>query len=165
MDEEHKRSRAQRHAEDEIILASTNITNIIRNYQHTIGMINFPMYTFQVSMKSASALLDMIQRPDAPDVFHSLIVALSASSRRWTLAHGALKVLWVTIKERELDKYLKEPTKELFNQIAVEHWGPDYHLMFERCSYPNYAASEKGRRDLEEMGELLEKAARLNLDC
>lgn len=62
-------------------------------------------------------------------------------------------------------KLLTEETKELFHQAAVERWAADNHLMFERCSYPNYAASEKGRRELEEKGELLEKAARLNLDC
>lgn len=158
-------TRTQRHAEDEIIFASTNIANIFRNYQRTIGLTNFPMYTFQACMKSASALLNMLHRPTVPDVFHQLIVALAAASRRWIIAHGAIKVMWVTIKERQLDGPLLEATKELFHSVAVENWGSDTHLLFERCSYPNYAAFEKGRLDVEEMGELLEKAARLNLDC
>lgn len=152
-------------AKEEMILACVDVGNLLKRVRNTTGLTYCPTYTVQASTKSAYALMDFLHEPNISNIFHTLVVPLSASSRRWTLARGILKVMWITLHERKLQQYLTEETTQLFHLSAVDNWGPEDHLVFDRCSYPTYAATDASGRKYMEMGELLEKAARLNLDC
>ena len=91
-----------------------------------------------------------------------MIIALTSSCHRWTLARGIVRTLWLTLKERKIESLLLESTLDLLRPSAVERWGPEDHRLFASCAYPNYALSDNSRYPVG-IGELLESYAQLDL--
>jgi len=150
--------------QEKLIIACKKITSLFEMVRATITFSYFSVYHAHACSVCAYTLLDLLSRPECRESFHIAIVGLSAASKRWAIAHGIVKMIWITIHERKLGPFVQQSTMSLLKLGAVDKWGPKDHQMFEACSYPNYAAvAEKGRRDAE-MGELLSEYSRLNLE-
>jgi hypothetical protein len=150
--------------EEKVISTCRNIAELLQWLQRTVGLTYFSVYIPHGSTLCAYTLLEFLDRPAVPAIFHTMIVALSNSARRWTITRGILKMIWITLQERRLDASLDAATLSLFKLNAVDNWGPQDHRLFEMCAYPNYAAIETRGRDFVEMGELLQEYAGLQLD-
>ncbi|KAK5053935.1 hypothetical protein LTR84_001897 [Exophiala bonariae] len=153
----------RRDAEGKIILASQKNAALLEWLQRTVTLKHYSVYVGQASSLSVFNSLEFLDRPESAKTFHIFIVALSSISRRWTLVRGIVKVVWIMLKERELDKYLEPATVSLLKLGAVDNWGSKDHELFEKCAYPNYAAIEEKGRDLVELGDLLQQYAQLQL--
>ena len=113
---------------------------------------------------SAHNLIQFLSQPGIPGTFHTVIFVLTTGCNRWTIVRGIVRTLWITIKERKLERFLQESTIHLLKLNAVEKWGIADHLLFVSCSYPNYATSSVRGRDIDGIGDLLRSYARLNLN-
>jgi hypothetical protein len=121
-------------------------------------------WTFQAAAMAAYPLVDLLPEGlDIPEVFHGMIGCLSAAAKRWMLARGVLKMLWIRLQERSLIGHLLPATAELFRSSAVDSWTADDYYLFSGCMYPNYAAIGERGRELADMGELLDQWSRLNV--
>lgn len=149
--------------EEKLISACQNIAEIFEWLQQTIGLAYFPCFLVQCATISAYNLLDFLAQPKVPAIFQVMITALSAASRRWTIARGVVKMLWITLQERELESYITEQASKLLKRSAVDNWGPEDHRHFEGSAYPNYAAIAEHGRELADMGDVLEKWSLLDI--
>jgi hypothetical protein len=133
--------------------------------QHTLGSTAWGTWGFQAGARAAYALFDMLAEPDVEmaEIFHTIVSCLVTAARRLILANGVLRMLWIRLQDKDLVKYLGQPTIELFQTSAIEGWGPEHHRLFESCIYPDYSAIKEKGRELADMGELLEKYSRLGL--
>ena len=146
-----------------LLRACEEVANIFEWVQSTLGSAVWCAWGFQSAARAAYTLLDMLTEVGVPDTFHTLITCISIVAKRWILARGVIKMLWITIQERKLVEHLDDATVERFKFSAVEHWGPDDYRLFEKCMYPNYAAIGEKGRELADMGELLEQWSKLTV--
>lgn len=110
-------------AEQNLIAACHGIASLFQWLQQTITLVYFPCFTVQASTLGLYNLLDYLsstEYPQVPMIFHSLVVALSAGSRRSTSARAVMKMLWVTIQNRKLESYLLEVTVKYANPQGRE---------------------------------------------
>lgn len=151
-------------AADTITDAARNNAAIFEWLQRTIGLTHFSVYYVHASSLPAFNLFEYLSQPGMADVFHTLIVALSATTRRWTLSRGIIRMIWIEVQKRKLDQVVDPSTLSLLKLSAVDSWGPEDHRLFERCAYPNYAVIGERGRLLSEIGDLLEEYSRLNIE-
>lgn len=149
-------------AGQKIVAACKRIAALLRYTQHTFGMLNFPCHTLHAASLGAHNLMEFIAQPEVPDLFHTMVVTLTAVCQRWTLARGITKSLWIKIKDGKLEECFLDATISLLKLNAVENWGIEDHLLFESCTYPNYNGNSV--RDNTGIGELLASYARLSLN-
>ena len=150
-------------ANNKIIHYSTNMATLFQRVQQTIGLSHFGVYYFHAATVCALALVAFITEPGVPDIFQTMVVVLINVARRWTLARGLVKMLWITLQEQKLESHVSPATLNLFKLNAVDNWGPEDHHLFDMCAYPNYAAIGERGRNFVEMGELLHEYAALQL--
>lgn len=129
-----------------------------------MGLHHFGVCYVHAAALSALNVVDYLAEPGVSALVHTMCLVLSNAARRWTLARGILKILWIRIQDRWLEAHLDAATLGLFKLNAVDNWGPDDHRLFEACAYPNYAALTERGRDFVEMGELLQEFASLQLN-
>ncbi|KAK5074309.1 hypothetical protein LTS08_005263 [Lithohypha guttulata] len=144
------------------ISACASIAGLVQAGQRSWGLSNGPFSMVHGASVGTHALLGFLDRPDVPQIVHTMIVALTASCHRWTLARGIVRTLWLTLREREIESLLPDSTLDLLRSSAVEKWGPEDHRLFASCAYPNYAASDNSRYPVG-IGEVLESYAQLDL--
>ena len=150
-------------ARRELISACQNVAFLIDWLKNSIGLKHHPCFLVQAASTSAYNLINELAEPGVPEIFESMIVALSAGSQRWPIARGILRMLWVTLQQRKLDSLLTQSAIDLLKLSVVYNWGPEDHLIFQSSVYPNYAVVGEDGRDLADMGELLEKWAQMQL--
>jgi len=146
-----------------LLRSCEDITQIFEWVQRTLGTSAWCIWGFQPAAMAAYPLLDMLTEIGVADTFHTIIVSIFTVAKRWILARGVLRMLWITIQERRIVDHLNGTTIQLFRESAVEQWGPNDHRLFESCIYPNYAAIAKDGRELADMGDLLQKWSRFNI--
>lgn len=146
-----------------LLAACQDMAQLFQHLQETIGVEQFPSMLVQAATTSSFTLLNHFSQPGVPDIFHTVIVSLSAACRRWMIARGILKMVWITLQERHLDSLIHDATRQLFETNAVNSWATEDHLGFVASVYPNYAAVEDDGREMADMGELLEKYSRLQI--
>lgn len=151
-------------AGEKIIAACKRVAALLRYAQTTFGMLSFPSHTMHAASLCAHNLIEFLSQPDVPDLFHTMILTLTAVCQRWTLARGITRTIWITVRERKVEDCLLESTVSLLKLNAVENWGPEDHRLFSSCTYPNYASSKNGARDITGVGDLLASYAQLNID-
>lgn len=149
-------------AENTISICQT-IASLYEWRQRTTGLFYFGIYNGHAASLSAYSLLDHLTRPGIPDVFHTVIVALSATSHRWFIARGIVKMIWIELQQRKLVYRLNPSTLSLLKLGAVDTWSSEDHELVKRCAYPNYAAVGERGPALSEMGDLIDEYVRLNL--
>lgn len=151
-------------AGENIITACKSIANFLHYGQNTWSPLSFSCYVPHAASMGASNLIGHLSRPGIPEIFHTMVVAMTAVGSRWVLFKGITRGLWITIKERKLDALLLASTVDLLKLNAVENWGPEDHQLFISCTYPNYATSSNNGRDIDAVGDLLARYAKLDLD-
>jgi hypothetical protein len=97
------------------------------------------------------------------DIFHTMIVVLCCVARRWTIARGILKMIWITINQHQLQHILDVNTVSLFKLSMTENRGTHERRILEACAYPNYSALGEKSRVLVEMGDLLQEYAAMQI--
>ena len=148
---------------EEIVSVSRDMVDLFKEVQPTLSRGHFGVYYAQASTISALNLVRYLADPDIPDIFHALVVVLVSVSRRWAIAHGIIRMLWITVTRHNLDGCLTVPTRTLFKLSAIERWGPSERQQLSACTYPNYADIEDRGRDFVEMGCLLEEYAAMSM--
>lgn len=144
-----------------LLRACEEVASLFDWVQRTLGNSVWCAWGFQAAARAAYTLLDVLTEVGVPDTFDTIISCISVVAKRWVLARGVIKMLWITLQQRQLVEQLNISTLELFNVNAVEQWGPDDYRLFEKCMYPNYAAIDEKGRELADMGELLEQWSKL----
>lgn len=147
-----------------LLRACEEVANIFDWVQGTLGDSVWCAWGFQAAAMAAYPLLDLLAEIGVPDTFHTIICCITTVAKRWVLARGVIKMLWITIQQRNLAQHLNNSTVELFNFSAVEQWAHDDYRLFEKCMYPNYAAIGEKGRELADMGELLEQWSKLSVN-
>jgi hypothetical protein len=150
-------------AASKIISAARKLVHLIEWLQRTIGLKYYTVWHPHACSLTAHSLMPYLDRPGVPELYYTLITALTAVSRRWALVRGILKTLWVTLSEQKLDRYLGDSTVSLFRISAIDSWGPEDHRLFESCAYPTYAQVRERGRAYEEMGDLLQRWSGLEI--
>jgi hypothetical protein len=146
-----------------ILRACEQIAETFGWVQRTLGGSVCCPWGFQAAAMAAYPMLDMLAEPGVADTFHTIIYCIFTVAKRWVLARGVIKMLWITIQDLQLAQHLDQQTLELFNLSAVEQWGLDDYRLFERCMYPNYAAIGESGRELADMGDLLEQWSKMSI--
>ena len=146
-----------------LLRACEQVAEIFDRVQHALGGSVLCPWGFQAAAMAAYPMLDMLAELGVSDTFHTIIYFIFIVAKRWVLARGVLKMLWITIQDRQLGQNLDQRTIELFNSSAIEQWGPEDYRLFERCMYPNYAAIAENGRELADMGELLEQWSKMSI--
>lgn len=144
-----------------LLRASEHIAEIFTWVQRTLGASVWCPWGFQAAAMAAYPLLDLLAEAGVADTFHTIIECIVAVAKRWVLARGVIKMLWITIQDRALVQHLDSRTVDLFTSSAVQKWGPDDYRLFASCMYPNYAAIGENGRELADMGELLEQWSKM----
>lgn len=122
-------------------------------------------WTFQAAAMAAYPLADLLREDDdVVEAFHVIVACLSTLAKRWILARGVLKMLWILLEKRSLVDELLPATVEIFQTNAVDDWGPEDYRMFSGCMYPNYSAIAEQGRELADMGELMEQWSQLTVN-
>jgi hypothetical protein len=147
-----------------LLRASEGITEVFAWVQQSLGSSIGCPWGFQAATVSAYALLNLLPEVGVADTFHTLVHCIKIVAKRWILARGVLKMLWITLLERRLTEHLDNKTVELFGSSAVQDWGPEDYRLFESCMYPNYAAVGEVGRELADMGELLEQWSKMSVN-
>jgi hypothetical protein len=146
-----------------LLRACEQIAEILEWVQRTLGGSVWCSWGFQAAAMAAYPLLNLLAEVGVPDTFHTIIYCIFAVAKRWVLARGVIKMLWITIQDRQLVQHLNQQTVELFTLSAIDRWGPDDYRLFECCMYPNYAAIGENGRELADMGELLEQWSKMSI--
>ena len=120
-------------------------------------------WTFQAAVRAAYPLAELLSEAGVADTFHTIIARLSSIAKRWLLARGVLKMLWIMLQDHQQLGSLLPETTELLRANGVDNWGPDDHRLFAGCLYPNYTVLNEKGRELADMGELLEQWSHFNL--
>lgn len=108
-------------SELKMMAACKGVARIIEWQQRTISLTYFSSFLPQCSNVAAHNLREFLPRPGIPAIFQILITGLAATSRRWTIARGILKMLWITLRERALEAYITEQTLQLLKLSAVDN--------------------------------------------
>lgn len=151
-------------AREKIIAACTRTANLLRYGHNAFGLMNFPSHTMHAAAVCANHLISYVAEPQIPDVFHTMILTLTAVCYRWTLAKGITQGLWITVQQQDLQKYLQEETISLFQLNAVKDWSTQDYQLFVSCAYPNYATSNGNPRDVTSIGDIIQGYSKLNID-
>ena len=150
-------------AKERAVSVCRRLEELFEWFRRAIGTLYFTVYQQHAATMAAYFLLDYLRDDGIAPIFHTMIIALSAVSQRWTISRGVLRMLWITIKERKLEAFLEVSTLTLLRLSAVDNWSPQDHRLFESCVYPNYAAIKEDGRNFADMGELLHKYSLLEL--
>ncbi|KAL9621613.1 MAG: hypothetical protein Q9160_004005 [Pyrenula sp. 1 TL-2023] len=152
-------------AEDRLRLFYQSIAALFDWWKDTFGLEHYPILAPQSASIAVFGLIEGgLDSPSDQEIFHSMVTVLTACSRRLHLSRGFLRMIWMTLKEREMESNILESTRSLLQLSALEAWGPDDHLSFRSSSYPNYAVAAQKGRELADMSELLKKWAEMSLD-
>ena len=150
-------------AKDKIVNTSRDIVDLFREVQAQISRGYFGVYYAQASTISARSIIRYLAEPAIPEIFHMLIVVLISVSRRWAIAQGIIRMIWITVKRHKLDGYLNTSTASLFKLNTIDRWGPQERQQLEACTYPNIADIHEKGRDFVEMGSLLQEYADMQI--
>lgn len=129
----------------------------------TTGLLYHGVYTGHAASVSAYALLEYLDQPDIPEIFHTMMVGLSATARRWTISRGIVKMISYEIQQRKLTHVVDRKTLDLIAVSAGEKWSAEDTRTIEKIAYPNYAALKEKGHALSEMGDLLGAYSRMKL--
>jgi hypothetical protein len=151
-------------AKSKLISASRSIADLFQRVQQTTKRGDFSVYYTHATTLCALNIVQYLTEPGITDIFHTMVVVLSCVARRWTLARGILRMLWITVSQRQLEGVLDVSTLGLFELNTVENWGSHERRILEACAYPNYSALGEKSRYLVEMGDLLQEYAAMQLD-
>lgn len=147
-----------------LLRACEGIADMFAWVQRTLGASVWCAWGFQAAAMAAYPLLDLLKEAGVAETFHTIMYCIFTVAKRWVLARGVIKMLWIIIRQRGLGDHLLRSTVELFTFSAIERWGPDDHRLFESCIYPNYAAIGENGRELADMGELLQQWSKISID-
>lgn len=150
-------------ARAQVLSSAKSIATHTDEFRATFGRKHFSMYETQASMTVVWSVMDMLQEAEVQDVFHSLLVTVSVTARRALIVRGFSRMILGTLQQRGLERHLSEASKTLLRLNAVDTWGPDDHELFKSVTYPNVVVAREEGRILADMGDLLQKWAKLDL--
>lgn len=161
----HKHSSAahKEEAGESLVANCRTIAKCIEWFQRSFGLTHFSCTLSHAATVAVYGLLDFLSHESVPDMFEVLISALTAVSRRWNVARGVMKMIWIILHERNDAHHLNDATIRLLRLEAVDSWKLKDYELFEQCIYPNYATVLEKGRELADMGELFSQYARFEL--
>lgn len=153
----------QRHQEitSKIISTCQRIASILAWSHNTIGTPYYSALFAQSAGFSCYQLLNDLNNPRVPPIFHTMVVTLSVVSKRWKLVHGIVRMIWINLQDRQ--EPALTPLMNLLRISAEDSWKLEDNKVLENCLYPDHAALKEGNRDLADMGDLLQKWEKMNV--